>query len=564
MSEFLSDSCEYDVVIVGAGVAGALMASKLAEAGVRTLVLEAGPERTDRFEMVGTYAIAREKVSSAPYAHADGDVHAPAPSEVDDSNQGHYIQAGTDRFKSTYQRLAGGSTWHWLGNTPRFLPNDFRLSDFYGVGINWPRGVDYEHLEPWYTQAECELGVSGDGAEWDGLFGAKRSADFPMPPVWPAYGDAVVAREIDGKEFCGSKITLRITPQARNSRPYQGRPPCAGNSSCVPICPIQAKYDATVHIQRARRVSGKGKVAAMFKFQSVVKRLLTSTNGLIDGIEYEHWTGETRTKHHVRSRMYVIAAHAVESPLLLLESGLLKDSPVGKYLMDHPQAYGGAILPDPVYPFRGPPVTSGIDAFRDGSTRCQQAAFRISIGNDGWGRMESLEETVRKHIFEKKLLGETLRRALNFRGTRMLRMSCSTELLPDANNYVEVGGHDSKGNPRPRIHFEVPEYNLRSFRFANSLFNQFFLALGAIEVKFSFPDSKFSGAGHIMGTCRMGEDRKSSVVDKNCRAHDHANLFVVGAATFPTSGTANPTLTVAALALRAAEQVRLTLLGGST
>jgi len=200
-------------------------------------------------------------------------------------------------------------------------------------------------------------------------------------------------------------------------------------------------------------------------------------------------------------------------------------------------------------------VTSGIDEFRDGDFRRERAAFRVSIGNDGWGRMEPIQETIRQEIFCGGLLGKALRKRLRDRITRMIRFSYSTEMLPDEANRVELAGYDDKGNPRPEIHFHLPKYNVRTFQFARQLFADFFQRLQAVETKFSYPGKDFSGAGHIMGTARMGSTGKTSVVDSYCRAHEHPNLYVVGASAFPTCGTANPTLTVAALALRAAKHI---------
>ena len=547
-----SDStADPDVLIVGAGVTGALIAWRLAAAGRRVLVLEAGPERPHRSELVGAFARSIGKGSSSPYGGTPADVHAPSPGEADRGDDGHYIQAGPAPFKSTYERLSGGSTWHWLGNTPRLVPNDFRLRSTYGVGVDWP--ISYDDLEPWYVQAERELGVSGDAAEWDGLFGAWRSAPFPMPPIWRAYGDEVVAAGIDGREFDGERLRVRVSPQARNSVPYQGRPPCAGNSSCVPICPVAAKYDATVHIERARALP----VPARFQDRCVVTRLVADPAGRITRVRFARWSesGATREEDEVGAGVVVVAAHAIETPLLLLESGLAREGPVGHHLMDHLQGFGGAILPTPVFPFRGPPVVSGIDEFRDGERRRSQAAFRISVGNDGWGRLEPPEETVRARIFDDGLLGPELHAAVNHRVTRMLRLSYSTEVLPDPGNRVEVGGHDAKGNPRPRIHFSVSDYNRRTFEAATSLFAQLFAHLGGTETAFSYPGTEFSGAGHIMGTCRMGRDARDSVVDHRGRAHEHPNLYLAGASVFPTAGTANPTLTAAALARRTADAI---------
>jgi glucose dehydrogenase len=548
---------DHDVIVIGAGVSGAMIGWTLAARGARVLLLEAGDQR-DRRKMVGAFAAATNKAPSAPYLDPLRDAHAPYSIDSADKAQNHYIQGGPNDFKSGYVRLVGGSTWHFLGNTPRFVPNDFRLKTTYGVGVDWP--LSYDDLELWYCEAESEMGVSGDHEEWDNVLGAWRSKRFPMTSIWPAYGDSVVSAKLDHQIFDGVQIHIRPTPQARNSRPYQDRPPCAGNSSCVPICPIEAKYDAGVHVRKAIQAG------AELRERSVVKRLIADSNGKIIQVEYERWTpgNSSRQKLHASARIYVLAAHAIETPLIMLESKLSPAAPVGQNLMDHLQGYGGAIMPEPIFPFRGPPVTSGIDEFRDGAFRAKRAAFRISIGNDGWGRMEPLEVTIRKAIFERGLTGDALRRAVNHRGTRMLRLSYSTEMLPERHNRVTIGGYDEYGNPRPRIEFHFSDYNRNSFDFGNALLNRFFDRMGIGNG----PDDRrlqkgdeYSGAGHIIGTCCMGLSRSNSVVDCDGRAHEHRNLFLAGASVFPTCGTANPTLTAAALALRTASVIQKELVG---
>ncbi len=546
-----------EVVVVGAGVAGAIIAAQLAEAGIGVTLLEAGPDVEDRLDLVARFATSRGRAPHDPYREAVADAEAPYPKVSDPPSDGHYLQLTPQTpFRSTYQRIVGGSAWHMLGNMPRFLPADFRMMSLYGVGDDWP--MTYADLEPHYVRAERELGVAGSGAEWDGVGGATRSSDFPMPPIWSAYGDGIVAEAVDGANVEGEEVRVRTTPQARNSVPYQGRPPCAGNSSCVPICPIGAKYDAGVHVTRAVRAG-----AALVP-RAVVTRINAAADGKVTSVEYARWSadGATREPRTLDCSLVIVAAHAVETPLLLLASGLAPRSPVGACLMDHLQGYGVGLLPRPVYPFRGPPVTSGIDAFRDGAFRSSRAAYRISIGNDGWGRMESLEKTVASRI-KAGLRGAELRRSVNERGTRMLRLSYSTEMLPERQNAVTLAGHDAKGNPRPAITFSLPRYNVAAFEHGGRVLTSLLERMDAQEVALSYPKSDYSGAGHIMGTCRMGTDPLDSVTDAEGRVHGHPGLFVAGASLFPTSGTANPTLTVAALALRLADKLQRQLRPGA-
>jgi len=268
----MSSVQEYDVVVVGAGVIGSLIASKLQRDGARVVLLEAGPRDADRFAMLERYVQASRKTMGAPYRTADAVRHAPSP----DGPHDYYDQQGSpDEFRATYQRLAGGATWHWRGNVPRHLPRDFRMRTAYGVGVDWP--ITYEQLEPFYCDAEHELGVAGDHDEWNGYLGAQRSRPYPMPKVWPSYGDLRFRDRLGVFEIDDQAVRVMNTPQARNTQPYDGRPVCTGNSTCDPICPIGAKYDGTVHLKRALDAG------AELWDRCAAERLLAEPNGEV------HW-----------------------------------------------------------------------------------------------------------------------------------------------------------------------------------------------------------------------------------------------------------------------------------
>jgi choline dehydrogenase-like flavoprotein len=546
---------ETDLLIVGSGVCGALLAARLA-GRYRVTILEAGNTGPSRAALVGTYVTASKKSMGSPYRGTDADHWVPSP---DGGKDTYFDQIIPEGFKATYQRRVGGSTWHWRGNVPRFVPNDFRLRSLYGVGVDWP--LSYDDLEPFYGEAERELGVSGNHDEWNGYQGAYRSKPFPMSEIWAAYGDTVVADAINAIEVNGVRLRVMGTPQARNSQPYDGRPVCAGNSTCDPICPIQAKYDATSHVKKALAAG-----AGLYE-QCVATRLVVDGRGLIEAVDYQRWDGQ---KGRIKARVVVVAAHAIETPRLLLLStganapkGVANSSGyVGQCLMDHLQGQAAAILPCAVFPFRGPPTTSGIDSFRDGTFRSSHSAFRMSVGNDGWGSVEdpyaTLVKLVRKG--EAPLFGTALRDALRDRLSRQFRVSYSTETLPERENRVTLSEQlDAMGLPKPRINFRPSEYQHAAFAQARGVIERIFTTLGATEQKFSSDPNAYSSANHIIGTCRMGIDPADSVVDPYGRSHDHPNLFLAGCALFPTSGTANPTLTAAAVMLRGIREIEQTL-----
>lgn len=545
---------KHKVIVIGTGIAGALTAYKLSKAGVKVLMLEAGLERSkERVSMSGEFAKTTRKTPGSPYVAKGDKVESPDYRESTNPNDEdlHYyefVKEGekTRKFKSTYQRIVGGSTWHWLGNVPRFIPNDFKMHTLYGRGKDWP--ISYDDIEPYYCEAEREIGVSGNHEKWDGYLGAYRSETYPMQEIWQCYGDQQFIKTLEGESIQGYEITVMPTPQARNSENYQGRPACAGNSSCVPICPINAKYDATYHVKQAI------KAGAELRSGAVVYRLVKDSNNIICKIIY--CTPERKdVEIDTTNKTVVLAAHCIESTKILLMSDVANSSGmVGKNLMDHVQGYVVAETNEPVYPFRGPLTTSGIDIFRDGEFRKKHAAFRLSIGNDGWGRVKSLNDLVRRKLLEGKL-GQELFESIGDSASKLIRISYSTEVLPSTENYVTLSDKlDRLGLPRPKISFDKSEYNDDAFKFAREVCKEIFEKVGVTYVD-TLEYRSYSGAGHVIGTTCMGSNSKNSVVDSKGKTHDHDNLYIVGAGVFTTSATANPTLTVAALSLKTADHI---------
>jgi choline dehydrogenase-like flavoprotein len=527
-----------DVVIVGAGVAGLLAAWQLAKTGAKVIVIDSGPI-VDRGEAVETF---RKAVAKTPESAYPDVPYAPRPLTVDPSN--YYVQDGPDNFKATYERRVGGTTWHWLGTALRLLPNDFRMHSAYGVGVDWP--ISYAELEPWYVAAEAALGVAGDGSA--NLGGAPRTKPYPMAPIPQTYLDTHIRSAVAPLGY-----VVAPTPQARNSTLYQNRPPCCGNASCIPVCPIGAKYDATVHAALAKAAGALvvDKVIATFVDVSPQGYVQTIRCKLPDGSEL------TAT-----GNVYAIAAHAIETPKLLLMSrsaampnGVANRSgAVGRYLADHPTQLSWALAKQPLYPYRGPLSTSGIENLRDGAFRKTRSAFRIEIGNDGWSWPFGWPTDSSKVLIDQGLRGEALQRALNDQMAREFRVASLNEQLPDPENRIVPAWDslDALGVPRPRVSYRVDTYAQDGMRDARAVHDKIFDAVG---VSFRAHADVFQSAGHIIGTYRMGNDPKTSVVDKNLRSHDHPNLYLLGSGVFPTTGTANPTLTIAALALRAAGEM---------
>ena len=588
---------DYDVIIVGSGIAGALAAYKLAKSNVKVLILEAGgvpSESLGRYALVHSFIESPSKATDTPFCGDNVLATQPTPRAPILGTDYYDYPAGYtgDKFISFYERLVGGSTWHWQGIYVRMVPNDFHMKKLYGKGADWP--INYSDLEPWYVAAEREMGVAGDPEQRrDDYRDKKYNVNYPMSALSPSYLDKEVTEAVAKMPpVSGVQLRVNTVPHAINSRSYDGRPGCEGYTSCVPLCPIKARYEAVFHVEKAMYAG------AVLRTQAVVTRLQLDEGGKrVTGVYYRRWQWSDKdgkrlpldeTDRYLSAKVVVLAANAIETPMILLRSNAANSSKaVGCYLMDHPikQSYGLAVKP--VYPFRGPQTTSQIENFRDTKYRRDFAGFKTSIKNDGWSTnatgaprgnrappQAEAEDwhpgTLLDFVQNWSYFGDNLREKLANHAVRQITLNSACEQLPVKENTISKSANvDDLNLERPLINYRVddPEKYVRdSFKKIVEVHQAIFTAMGIkTRRKLQLDDDNkpltFGGSGHIMGTTRMG-DKADSVVDKDCRTHDHQNLFILGSSVFPTSSTANPTSTIAALALRAVDTIKTQLRGG--
>lgn len=526
-----SNPVETDFAIIGSGVAGALIAHELSKAGFRVTLIEAGGT-IDRPQALQRYrgALIRDLAAPYPRFHA-----APIP---ESRGTDYFGGQSSPDYRPGYLKQVGGTTWHWTGMTPRFLPSDFELHRRYGVGVDWP--INYQALEPYYLKAEIALGVAGDSSD---DHGSPRSGRYPMPPIPMPYSDQKVAERL-----AKHKIPVKVFPAARNSQPYHDRPSCCGNNTCTPICPIGAQYSANTDVENAQ------KLGARLIEQAVVYRFDCDAESNITTAHYKTSDGES---HKVVAKWFVVAGNSIESPRLLLMSansrapqGIANSSGmVGRNLMDHVIFFKTFKMPVPLYSGRGPQGVSGVMVGRDGEFRKKYAAVKLFLSND-INVQEIASRTVEDQANWSRI-AEVIRNKAIHQGC----IGGELEPLPAVGNCVTLdeGRIDPLGLPLPKIEYQLSDYLNQGIAkwlpFADDLITK----MGAVQTSSFVQHSSH----HPCGTLRMGDDATTSVVDRNCRSHDHKNLFVAGSSVFPTMGTANPTLTISALSLRLAEYLIL-------
>jgi choline dehydrogenase-like flavoprotein len=526
-----------DFVIVGSGAAGGIIARELSSAGHSVVVLEQGPrirESELEHDEFGTFMLGR--LSNDPAAQPQ--TFRPTP--ADTAQQGRAL---------IYGRMVGGSNAHFTGNFWRLHPSDFNeasvLGGVPGTGlVDWP--LTYDELEPYYTRAEWELGVSGV----PGPFDPPRSRPYPMPPL-PVKSSGVLLEK--GARALG--YHPQPTPMAINSQPYNGRPPCQHCGFCLFfVCEFKAKSSSMATMLPAAEATGRCEIRA----GSYVARVETSPAGRATGVSY--FDGGKQL-HLQRARAVVLCANGAETPRLLLNSassrfpdGLANSSGlVGKYLMFNTYFGVHAQFEHPLNEFKSVQNTrmihdfydtdpkrgfyggGGIDA-RFGQYPIIYALGGLAPGSPGWG-----DEYARG-------LAEQFARSMFF-GAH------GTSLPLEGNSVtIDPGLKDDWGLPCMRVTYTDHPDDLKCAEFLTARALEIADAAGARK---AWPEQvgPQTQSVHLLGTCRMGNDPRRSVIDRFHRTHDVRNLFICDGSSMVTSSRGQPTETISALAFRAGEHI---------
>ncbi len=504
------DDDEVDLVVVGAGAGGSVLAQRLARQGWRIVLLESGPFWDPDRDWVSDEA-GQHKI----YWTAKRIIGGEDPVQMGKNNSGHGV---------------GGSMIHYAGYTPRFHPSDFEVRSRDGVAVDWP--ISYWDLKAHYEKVERELPVAGQDWPWG------DPHRYPHAPH-PVSGAADQAR----RGALAAGIEMRVGPVGIPNGTYGNRPHCIYRGFCLQACKVNAKASPLVtHLPDAieHGVEVRADCHAV--------RVEIDESGHAIGVTYDAGGGELRFQ---RGTAVAVCGYAIETPRLLLNStskrfpdGLANTyDQVGRYVMVQGATQVAGRFADELRQYKAPPPEISSEQFYETDpSRDFARGFSIQTVGPlpiGWA----------EHVLADGHWGHALREYMRDYN-HWTTLGVLNELLPQARNRVTLADElDQHGMPVARFDYTQCDNDRASIAYAKKVLHGLWDAAGAQDVL------TVDRYAHLVGGARMGFSPQTSVVDAEHRAWGLPNLFVCDGSVFPTEGAANPALTVMALASRLAARL---------
>jgi choline dehydrogenase-like flavoprotein len=532
---------EVDFVVIGSGAAGGIIAKELSENGYRVVVLEQGPYLTEKdFTHDEIKVLNQDLLTNHPDLQPN--TFRKTPDE----------KARRQRAVA-YGRLVGGTSTHFTANFWRFHEIDFhersKVGDVPGAALaDWP--ITYTDLEPYYTKVEWEIGVSGLANA--SPFDPPRSKPYPMPPLPVKSGGVIferAARKLGWNPF--------PAPMAILSQPRPGRSACINCGFCLGFaCEVGAKSSSLATAIRMAEKTGRCEIRP----NSYVHRIELDANGRATGAVY---FDEKRNAQRQKAKAVVVCANGAETPRLLLLSannqfpdGLANSSGmVGKHLMFNSGALSVGVFEHPLNDYKGFAVSRILHDFYE--------LDPDKVGFHGGGGLDARFDQTPINFALGGLppgtprWGKGFKDALSHNFTRTVEIFCHGTSLPVENNSFSLDPDvkDAWGLPALRMTYKDHPDDVKLGNWLNLRAAELLQAAGA-EKQWSYPAGEQEFSVHLLGTCRMGKDRKTSVINSDHQTHDVKNLFLCDGSSLVTSGRGQPTMTIEALAFRAGDRIR--------
>jgi choline dehydrogenase-like flavoprotein len=529
-----------DFVVVGSGAAGGVIARELSQAGFTVIVLEQGPR-------LGTADFEHDELKYSFLSGITCDPHISPQTFREDATQ--VAQRPPMGNSLVYARIVGGSSAHFTANYWRFHENDFHERSLLG-GIagtafaDWP--ITYQELEPYYSKVEWEVGVSG--LAYASPFDPPRTKGYPMPPL-PVKSSGVLlergARQLGLHPF--------PAPMAIVSQPYRGRPGCAHCGFCIGFgCEVMAKSSTLYTMIPEAEATGRCEIRP----HAYVHQVALDKNGRTTGV---HYFDQNRRDRFQKARAVVLSSNGAETPRLLLNSatdrfphGLANSSGlVGKHLMFNQSSQVHAQFEHELNEYKSVQVTRIVHDFYDADLKrgfYGGGGIDARMGSQplGWALAGGADLPRWGAQYKERLEG--------FPRSMMAAGHC-TSLAQESNSVsIDPTLKDAWGIPSIRVTYKDHPDDLSMAKFLQDRALEIMQAAGA-QKTWRAAQRLARGGVHLLGTCRMGNDPATSVVDKYHRTHDVPNLFLCDGSSFVTSGRGQPTMTIQALAFRAADHI---------
>ena len=526
---------EYDVCVVGSGAAGGVMARELAEGGAKVILLEGGRQvmpnelLTHKWPYELPYRGFRDEKQDIYY---QGDVrHSVRYEDCDD--------VGVDRI-----RVVGGRTVHWNAVTLRYAARDFREWSLNGIEDDWP--VSYDELAPYYERIEQMIGVTGQD---DGLEILPGGHHYLPPLPWRC-SEHVLNRSL--KRMGIPMIPVR---KAVLTKPYDNRPPCHYCGHCMDGCDVAAVFNsATAMIPKAQATGN-----FTLRQNALAREVLVDSEGRARAVSFIDTA--TRREESVKAKIVVLCCATIETARLLLNSrspkhpnGLANSSGVvGRYVSGHVGSGVRIYLEE----LQGLKPTN-----QDGATdHAFIPRYNHLSGKRDYAGGWDIQVNFSSYMFPEQAgripgYGADFKARVRRMQTGYLMMGWFGKIVARPENRVTVdpARKDANGIPIAVVHFRFGENDLALWQDSVKSISE----IGSQVKGDVFLDSRTPGgfASHEVGTARMGRDPRESVLNAYCQAHDVKNLFITDGSAFTTSAEKNPTLTIMALSLRAADYIK--------
>ncbi len=560
---------KYDVCIVGSGAGGGMAAKILSEAGLSVAVLEAG----------GDFDPAKEEYRTQlrwPWESPRRGANTQRPFGDFDAAWGGweiegepYTRKDGTKFDWFRSRMLGGRTNHWGRISLRFGPKDFKRKDQDGLGDNWP--ISYEDVKPYYDKVDKLIGVFGTN---EGL--ANDPDGFFLPPPKPRLHELFVKKGAAVANVPVIPSRLSILTRKINAE----RGVCFFCAQCSRACQVYADFSSSTCLVKPAMEKGKVELYT----HAMVREVLTDDAGLATGVVYID--KKDLKEYKIGAKVVVLAASACETARIMLNSkskshpnGLSNSSGVvGRYLHDSTGTDRMAFMPELVdRPRYNEDGVGGLHVYSPWWLDNKKLDFPRGYHIEYWGGMSMPSygfgfgmDTMRKYLLNE--LGQPstnggygvgLKKDVRRIYGSMVGMSGRGESVPQYDNYCEIDPDtvDKYGIPVLRFHYKWTEHEVKQAKHMHDTFEEILTGMGGVLLGQKPTEENQYGLLapgriiHEVGTSRMGDDPKTSALNKYAQAHDCKNLFVVDAGSFVSQADKNPTWTILALSWRTSEYI---------